>query len=278
MIELYTKARHANQRARYRRGNVVHLPAQGEVILTGDLHGHWRNFERIVTYADLANRPDRHVVLHEILHGGPEDGHGGCLSFELLAAALQYQLDFPDQVHLVMGNHDTAIITDSDVMKAGREMNKAMKTALKRRFGTEYEAVMEALQHYLLSEALAVRCPNGVWFSHSLPACRLLDQFDAGILERPLTVADCIRPGSAYLLTWGRRQAPETLEALARKLGVELFVLGHQPQESGWMRMDPNALVLASDHSHGVLLPVELDRTYTLTDLVERLIPLASIA
>ena len=31
------------------------------------------NFGKIVRMADLANNPDRYVVLQEILHGGPED-------------------------------------------------------------------------------------------------------------------------------------------------------------------------------------------------------------
>ncbi|HER34058.1 MAG TPA: hypothetical protein ENO19_01130 [Halothiobacillaceae bacterium] len=278
MIEMCRKAGEANRAARYRRGNVIHLPAEGQVILTGDLHGHRRNFERIVAYADLARRPDRHVVLHEILHGGPEDGRGGCLSFELFAKVLEYQLEFPDRVHLVMGNHDTAIITDSDVMKAGKEMNRAMKEALRRRFDEDYDDVRDALREVLLSQALAVRCPNGIWFSHSLPACRTLDHFDTGIFERPLTVDDCVRPGSAYLLTWGRRQSRQTLETLARRLEVELFVVGHQPQESGWARVEPNMLILASEHTHGMLLPVDLDRRYTLDELTERLVPLASIA
>lgn len=278
MIDLCREAGEANRTARYRRGNVVHLPAEGQVILTGDLHGHRRNFERIIAYADLARRPDRHVVLHEILHGGPEDGRGGCLSFELFAQVLEYQLAFPGRVHLVMGNHDTAIITDSDVMKAGKEMNRAMKEALRRRFDEDYDDVRDALREVLLSQALAVRCPNGIWFSHSLPACRTLEHFDTGIFERPLTVDDCVRPGSAYLLTWGRRQSPQTLETLAQQWGVELFVVGHQPQESGWARVEPNMLILASEHTHGMLLPVDLDRRYTLDDLTERLVPLASIA
>ncbi len=278
MIDLCRRAREANRTARYRRGNVVHLPAEGQVILTGDLHGHRRNFERIVAYADLVRRPDRHVVLHEILHGGPEDGRGGCLSFELFTKVLEYQLEFPDRVHLVMGNHDTAIITDSDVMKAGKEMNRAMKEALRRRFDEDYDEVRDALREVLLSQALAVRCPNGIWFSHSLPACRTLDHFDTGIFERPLTVDDCVRPGSAYLLTWGRRQSRQTLETLARRLEVEVFVVGHQPQESGWARVEPNMLILASEHTHGMLLPVDLDRRYALDDLTGQLVPLASIA
>ena len=113
-IELLKKGIQVNYACLYRTGNLLSLPAKGDLIITGDLHGHRRNFERIVKYADLPNHPDRHVVLQEIIHGGPEDAQGGCLSFQLLFAAIKYRLEYPDQVHIIMGNHDTAYILDSE--------------------------------------------------------------------------------------------------------------------------------------------------------------------
>jgi hypothetical protein len=46
---------------KYRRGNVIHLPAEGDLIITGDIHGHRRNFERIVSFTDLSNHPKRQI-------------------------------------------------------------------------------------------------------------------------------------------------------------------------------------------------------------------------
>ncbi|MBN2183299.1 MAG: metallophosphoesterase, partial [Sedimentisphaerales bacterium] len=108
IIDLLKKGMEANNSDKYRRGNLILLPDQGDLIITGDLHGHRRNFERAVTFADLPNHPDRHVILQEIIHGGPEDSHGGCLSYKLLLDVVRYKLSFPDQVHVIMGNHDTA--------------------------------------------------------------------------------------------------------------------------------------------------------------------------
>ncbi|MFB0525261.1 MAG: hypothetical protein ACETVZ_06945, partial [Phycisphaerae bacterium] len=73
IIDLLNKGIEANNADSFRRVNLIHLPANGSLILSGDIHGHRRNFERIVTFADLAHKPDRHVVLQEIIHGGPED-------------------------------------------------------------------------------------------------------------------------------------------------------------------------------------------------------------
>ena len=102
IIDLLNKGIEILNADKFRRGNVVHLPAEGNLIITGDIHGHLRNFERIVAFADLPNNPDRHIILQEIIHGGPEDSQGGCLSYKLLFEAISYKLEFPDQVHMIM--------------------------------------------------------------------------------------------------------------------------------------------------------------------------------
>jgi len=277
-IDLLNRGIQANQTDRFRRANLICLPAQGSLVVGGDIHGHRRNFERLVTHARLADHPDRHLVLQEIIHGGPEDGAGGCLSYQLLLDAVRYKLEFPDQVHFVMGNHDTAMINSSEVMKNGKEMNRAVALALERKFGPCGPQVRLAMQQFLFSQPLAVRCDNRVWISHSLPHDRCLDQFDRGIFDRELRLGDCEKPGSAYLLTWGRRHSQGALDRLAKLLDAEVFVLGHQPQPHGWCRAGDNLLILASDHDHGCLLQIDLSQPCTVADLMKSLTPLASIA
>lgn len=278
MIDLCKRGVELNYSAKYRRGNVIHLPAGGRLIVTGDLHGHRRNFEKIVSFADLENNPETYVVLQEIVHGGREDGFGGCLSFKLLFDAIRYQLEFPDRVYLVLGNHDTAVISDLDILKVGREMTQAMKAAMRRQFADDYEGVYLGLKQYLLSQPLAVKCPNRIWVSHSLPADCDIDKFDAGVFERELRISDIVRPNAAYLLTWGRGHSEKTLDKLAQLLDVDIFILGHQPQDAGWRRVGKNAIILASDHNHGCLLSLDLSQPHTVDGLADCIVPLASIA
>jgi hypothetical protein len=277
-IDLLNKGIRANQTDRFRRVNLVCLPGTGSLVVGGDIHGHRRNFERLVTHARLAGHPERHLLLQEIIHGGPEDGAGGCLSYQLLLDAIRLKLSFPDQVHFVMGNHDTAMINSSEVMKNGKEMNRAMALALERRYGPAGPQVRLAMQQFLFSQPLAVRCSNRVWLSHSLPNERCLEQFDPGIFERELRLGDCAKPGSAYLLTWGRRHSQAALDRMAKLLDVDLFILGHQPQQNGWSQAGDNLLILASDHNHGCLLEFDLAKSYKVPELVSSLTPLASIA
>lgn len=276
-IQLYLKGAEANHSDPYRQGNVVCLPDRGRVIVTGDLHGHRRHFEKIVDYADLENHPETHVIFQEIIHGGPEDDYGGCLSYRLLLDAIRYKLLYPGQVHILLGNHDTAVITEGSVLKNGKEMNAAMREAMKRQYKDQFERVQQALVHYLLSQPLAVKCPNKIWISHSLPADRFANTFDTEIFNRPYTAADTRRPHPVYQLTWGRHHGQDALNRLAERLDVDVFVLGHQPQDEGWCIAGENALILASEHSHGCLLTFELDRFYNVQLLSEGIVPLASI-
>jgi hypothetical protein len=278
IIDLLNKGIEANNADIYRRNNLICLPADGSLILTGDLHGHRRNFERIVAFADLANNPDRHIVLQEVIHGGPEDSKGGCLSFRLLFDVVRYKLSFPDRVHVILGNHDTAFINNSEVMKDGREMNRAMRQALEREFPQADADIELAIRQYLFSQPLAVRTDNRIWASHSLPGDRFIEKFDQKIFKRQLKISDVVRPGSAYLLTWGRRHSQKLLDALAGQFDVDVFVLGHQPQEKGWKQAGDNLIIIASNHNHGCLIPVDLAQSYTVEQLIGSIVPLASLS
>ncbi len=276
-IDLFAQGKEANTTCPRRRGNVVYLPDQGSLIVVGDLHGHKRNFERIVTYADLAHHPDRHVVLQEIIHGGPQTETGGCLSYTLLLEAIRYKLRYADQVHLIMGNHDTAYITGTEVMKDSRGMNRALSHGLETAFGLEVERVETAFKEFLLSQPLAVKTENCLWVSHSLPSDRLVDQFDPDIFNRELTAEDCDKPGSVYLLTWGRRMSQSLLDRMAKILQAEAFILGHQSQPEGWTRGGDNLIILASEHNHGCFLHVNLDRYCSADHLEKSVKPFSSI-
>lgn len=276
-IQLCREGAELNRSCRFRVGNVVNLPDTGKVIVAGDLHGHWRNFERVQKLADLANNPDTHVVLQEIIHGGPEDNYGGCLSFRLLFEAIRYKINFPQQVHILLGNHDTAAISNCQVLKGGKEMNRSMQQAMRRLFDEHYNDVYDAMVKYLMSQPLAIRTANRVWMSHSLPADKFVENFDLSIFNRPYTLDDLERPNPVYVLTWGRRHSSESLIRLSEMLDVDAFVLGHQPQEIGWSLVGPNTLIIASEHSFGCVLEFDLGEPTTAASLSERIIPLNSI-
>jgi len=152
-----------------------------------------------------------------------------------------------------------------------------MKSAMQRSYDQEYKDIDIALRRCLLSQLLAVRCPNRIWISHSLPADNYLDSFNMEIFTNSLRPMDMARPESAYLLTWGRRHNLETLEKLSDMFDVDTFLLGHQPQEAGWANNGKNLIIIASDHNHGCVIKFDLAKTYSIEQLCACIIPLASI-
>jgi Icc-related predicted phosphoesterase len=278
IVDLLNSGVQANNADRFRHGNLISLPSDVYLIATGDIHGHRRNFERIVAFADLNNNPNNHVLLQEIIHGGPKDDAGGCLSHKLLLDVIRYKLTFPDRVHIIMGNHDIAFITDSNVMKDGEEMNRLTRLALEREFQNDSIDIQQAMKQFMLSQPLAIKCENRIWLSHSLPADNSVDKFDRQIFDKPLEISDCKKPGSAYLLTWGRNYGQKTIDKMTELFGVDIFILGHQPQMQGWKQAGRNLIILASDHNHGCLLPIDLAKSYTVEMLIDSIVPLASIS
>lgn len=278
IIDLLGEGVKANRADTYRNGNLIELPSEGRLIVTGDIHGHQRNLERIFSFADLANNPGTHLILQEVIHGGAEDAEGGCLSYKMLLEVVRCKLQFPDRVHMIMGNHDTAFISESEVMKDGKEMNRSLCLAMEREFGQHCADIKSAMSRFLLSQPLAIRTENRIWISHSLPADRCLGEFDVSVFERKLKDEDLVRPGPVYLLTWGRRHGQAALDEMANLFDVDLFVLGHQAQQQGWAQCGANLIIIASDHNHGCLLPIELGKSYTVEKLVESILPIASIS
>ncbi|MGD2095735.1 MAG: hypothetical protein PVH77_12080, partial [Phycisphaerales bacterium] len=107
---------------------------------------------------------------------------------------------------------------------------------------------------------------------------RYLKKFNPKILGKKLKINDVVRPGSAYLLTWGRNHSQKLLDKMADMLDVDIFVLGHQPQEQGWNQAGDNLIIIASNHSHGCLIPIDLAKSYTVEQLIDSIVPLASIS
>ena len=273
VIESFDNAKEENVLDRYRNGQVVELPPDHEVWMTGDIHDHRTNFKKLVGVAKLDENPNRHLILHELLHGDHFDNDGREDSWKMLHEAAELKCDFPDQVHFLMANHDLAQIHGEGIMKAGLSVCEAFNKAIKRDFPGHDMSVQVAITEFLLSLPLAIRCPNGLWFSHSLPADENIDGFDYGVFERtPLTPADYAkRVGPVYQLIWGRKYTESGVKRFAEKVGASLFVTGHQPQESGSTTVGDQLMIVDSSHNQGVFLPLSTSEEYTVEAMQSRL-------
>lgn len=278
VIETFNIAAEENEISPLRSYNLVSLPAEGEVWITGDMHDHRRNFEKLVRAADLGNHPDRHIVLHELIHGDRFDATGAEGSWEMLYNAAELKCDFPSQVHFLLANHDLAQIYGEGIMKAGFSVCEAFSAGVKQVFNSQADKVEIAIKQFLLSLPLGIQCPNGIFICHSLPTDSQVESFDFNVFHRPLTGPDFARKtGPVYQLIWGRHMSPAVAAAFAEKMQAKIIVTGHQPQEEGYRVNGEQHLIIASDHNQGVFLPLDLSRQYDMADLVDRIRKFAAV-
>lgn len=273
-LDLMARVAEINANDPLRKGNLIVLPHFGQVVMTGDMHGFRANFEKLKVFADLDRCPDRHVVLHELIHtsvNGDDVAGDEDQSCQLLLAALEWKLAYPAQVHFIMGNHDLAQITDREITKSGGASIAAFNQWVCQEFSKEGLEILERVRALLATFSLAVRCPNRIWLSHSLPSPYAMEDYDITIFTRTVRPVDLLPKGSVYELVWGRNHTAEQLDRLAKLLDVDYFIVGHQNQPSGCGCAHEREIILASDHHRGCFLPIDLSRQYAFDELMGRL-------
>lgn len=267
----------ANLGSRFRKGSAAHLPARGHLLMSGDIHDNALHYRKLLKLARLDDGEDRHLILHEVIHG-PHRVNGMDLSVRLLAEIAHLKARYPEQVHLMMGNHELAQLNNEGILKVGANVIEAFDEGLDFIYGDQADEVRTAMRGFLRSLLLAVRCENGVMCAHSLPGKRQLAQsFDPAVLDRLVNDEDLVGQGSARSLVWGRKHDDELAQTLADAWGVRVFVLGHQPADMGYDTEGDHIVIINSDHEHGMALPIELDQSYDQDALVDALLPLAAV-
>ena len=242
-----------------RRGCVIHLPDRGRLLATGDLHDHPIHFAKVVAFAQL-EQPDRHLILHELIHGD-RLMHGADLSWRMLAKVATLMETHPGRVHPMLANHEIAQAFDQPVSKGAGENTALFRDGLDWSFGEQADVVDAAIRSFIKAMPLAVRTHGGIFCSHSLPSPLALAGFDPAVFDRELQDADFeARRGAAWQLTWGRGISAAQAQALAQAWGVRLFVAGHKHVPEGAEAVGQSLLLLNSDHERGVVVPFRLDQ------------------
>jgi len=259
------------------KGSTLMFPNYGQLVMTGDLHGHRRNFERLKHFCNLENSGARHVILHELIHEDVPTLAGRDTSHELLLEAVRWKCEFPDQVHFLQSNHELAQLTRHEISKNGRIVTVAFEESVREAYGRDADDVLAGLDELIRSYPLAGRTPNRVLVSHSLPGLRELATFDATVLSRVPDDQDLHDGGSAHAMVWGRYQSAAALDTLGELLDADFFICGHQPQETGYEVLHDKMVILASDHNHGVFLTLDLSKPVTVESLVRNIRPFAAI-
>src|SRR3954451_20693249 len=157
VVETLGAAADENRMEPLRQEQVVFLPGEGELWMTGDLHDHRRNFDKLLRAADLGNNPQRHLILHELIHGDHYDASGAEESWVTLFRAAELKCGFPEQIHFLLANHDLAQIHGKGIMKAGLSVCEAFPKGVKKTCEAQHNLATAAISEFLLSLPLAVK-------------------------------------------------------------------------------------------------------------------------
>lgn len=276
--DVFLEAARLNREDPLLTGSLLAFPNYGQLVMTGDLHGHRRNLERLKSYCDLGRFGARHVILHEIIHEDVTTINGVDTSHEVWLDTARWKCAFPDQVHFLQSNHELAQLNGHEITKNGRVVTQAFEDAVRAAHGDAGPGLLDAMRGFIRSLPLAGRTANRVFLSHSLPSPRSIAGFDSTVLSRIPTDEDLAEHGSAHALVWGRYHTAAALTMLRDILDVDYFICGHQPQETGFDVWHDCMVILASEHNHGVFLSLDLNKPVTLESLTGHIRPLAALA
>ena len=253
-----------------RRGRVVSLDGASEVFVSGDLHGNLENFRQLLQRADLARHPTRHFVLQEVIHGPFHYPAGGDKSHQLLDLMAALKCQFPRQVHFLLGNHELAQYTQRRVSKGDLDLNQSFREGVSTAYGGRAPEVYAAYQELLGIVPLALRTPNRILLTHSLPPASRLADFDPAVLERDASAdGDVVPGGTVHSLVWGRDTRAETAAAFLAKMDADLLITGHVPCDNGFDTPNDRQLILDSLGTPACYCLFPTDRPLTLADLVQ---------
>jgi hypothetical protein len=277
IIDTYRQAASANRKTAARCGNVIRLSPEfaEDVLITADLHGQRLNFGRLVRMAALDQHPRRHVILQEVLHGGPVyPGTQGCMSHLLLEDVAKWKVEYPQQVHFLLSNHELSEYTDFPISKGGKVLNVLLRFGMSEQYGDAASGIREAAMQFVGSCPLAVQLSNGIFVCHGSP--NLVDEegFDIGVFDRPLTPDDLRGGGAVFRLVWGRDFRAENAAAFAALVGAKLLIHGHEPCADGYAAPNPQQIILDCCSQNACCLLLSLGETPTHQQLLQRIRPL----
>ena len=252
-----------------RRGRVVSLEGVDEMLVSGDLHGNLENFRQLLTRANLAQNPRRHFVLQEVIHGPYNYPAGGDKSHQLLDLMAALKCQYPRQVHFLLGNHELAQHTQRRISKGDIDLNQSFREGVGTAYGSRAPEIYAVYQEMLGIVPVALRTPNRILLSHSLPPASRLDDFDPAVLQRDVSAdADLVPGGAVHSLVWGRDTRPETVAAFLAKMDADLLISGHVPCDNGFDAPNDRQLILDSLGTPACYCLFPTDRPLSHAELV----------
>ncbi|MEE2707045.1 MAG: metallophosphoesterase [Planctomycetota bacterium] len=274
VIATFEQATAANARTDSREGNLIELKKDwaDDVMISADLHGNRPNFNKIRNIADLKNHPKRHLIIQEVCHGGPVyPNTGGCMSHMMLEDVARLKVQFPDQVHFLLSNHELAELTDYPILKNQKMLNLLFRFGMQEMYGSAADNVRQAMLPFIRTLPLAVRVEHGIWISHTIPERCDQRGFDEKLLDVELGPNDVGEGTPVFEFVWGRDFRQENADAFAKKVEANVMIHGHEPCPQGFDTPNSRQIIIDShaENARYIILPV--GERLSQDDVVQRI-------
>ncbi|MFO0936616.1 MAG: hypothetical protein U0798_08910 [Gemmataceae bacterium] len=128
-----------------------------------------------------------------------------------------------------------------------------------------YDAYMDLISRL----PIAIRTPNRVFLSHSLPSRKHFRDFDPAKLEaETYQPADYLPGGSIYSIVWGRDQSLDVVSDYLRVVNADFLISGHIPLETGYFMPTDKQLILDCSITPAAYALFPTDRPLTKDELL----------
>ena len=263
-----------------RTGRFVDLAECDEVLVVGDLHGHLGNFKSVLQLARLGEHSRRHVVMQELVHGpfryAGEDGES---SHRLVDVVSAYICQYPGRVHYLLGNHELAQWTRREIAKNNESLNNLFIMGVCTAYPEHVEEVLKAYDDLFASLPVAIRLPNRIFLSHSLPGANRLTTWTLEQLKKEsFTSEDYRLAGCIHSVVWGRDTSESTARAYLDLVEADLLISGHIPNDIGYDSPNLHQMILDSKDENAHVLMFPTTGPLTIDQLHKHLIKLSCSA
>lgn len=249
------------------RGRFVELADCADVLVVGDLHGQVGHLQTVLQRADLAKHPRRHLVLQELVHGPYRYPQGGEKSHQMVDLCAALKCQYPGRVHYLVGNHELAQQTERMIAKGDTDFNVLFREGVDAAYGSAGAEVYATYKELFEAIPAALRTPNGVYLSHSLPPATRLGAFDPAHLERATEPADTVPGGSLHSLVWGRDTSDVNAAAFLARVGADFLITGHISCDDGYQVPNTRQVIVDGARQPWAYCLFPADKPVTLADL-----------
>lgn len=265
--EAYLKTIRGNMEDKYRVGDLIEFPEDGDVIIMGDLHGNRHNFRKVVKAANLAENPKRHLIVQEATHTWEVTEDRSFLLHEEIAFL---KSEFPDQVHIILGNHELSELTGKEILKGGICYNILFREGMKKNYGPYYDKVKELFDDYIRTMPLACRAKNGIFICHSTPPQKYIPHYTLSFFRKG-SGSQKKDKVLAENLVWGRDLSQEAADAFAKNVKSKIIIVGHTACKQGFQVPNSRHIILDSKGLYATSLHFRLDKKYNQKGLVKNI-------